>query len=324
VRLVDANGLTIGSYGGGFAQDAAGERAQVVTSLVGQQGGTVEVRESVDASWWADPARVFPVTVDPIFVAQTTASGALDTYISSDAPSTGHASSTVVQVGHRSTGVDRGLLKWDLSGLAVPGQVVLSSQLWVNSVGGASCTARKMDVFNVTGTWGSGVTWATRPSVASSPLSSATFAHGFSGSCPAGVGAFDVTSVVQGWVNSGATNNGLELQADAESDSLSRWDLASAESGNGPPSLIVTVDHLPTNATLIAPANEASVPTATPTLTASPGTDVDGDALTYRFVVSTDPDAQVGGVYATDFTSATSFTVPSGVLQDGMTYYWTR
>jgi hypothetical protein len=180
VRLVDAKGQAVGFYGGGFAQDSTGDRAEVVTSLVSQQAGTVEVREAVDQTWWADPGRVFPVTVDPIFVAQTTASGALDTYISSDAPWSGHASSTVVQVGHRSTGVDRGLLKWDLSGLAVPGQVVLSSQLWVNSVGGASCTARKMDVFNVSGTWGSGVPWATQPTVASSPLSSAWFAHGFS------------------------------------------------------------------------------------------------------------------------------------------------
>lgn len=327
VQLYGPNGSQIGFYGEGTAIDASGARVDVTTTLVGQQGTQVTVSEAVDTGWWTDPSRSFPVVVDPIYTEKTDAAGAVDTYVLSTSPTGTHDGQSTLQVGNGGgSAVFRSLLRWDLSDLlnTTGGtKVVLDSQLQLRVDGGPSCTAEQMDVYNVTGTWGTGATWSNQPSIGSN-VAHGTFAHGYSSACPFATESIDLTPQTQSWVNSEATNNGIELRAHNESDTLSKWALASAETGTTyAPTLSVTVDTLPTNATLSAPAADSFVSTATPTLTVSPGSDPDSDPLSYRFLISMDPNPSVGGVYATAFTSSTSFQVPEGVLQDGVTYYWT-
>ncbi|SDN53619.1 RHS repeat-associated core domain-containing protein [Leifsonia sp. 509MF] len=72
------------------------------------------------------------------------------------------------------------------------------------------------------------------------------------------------------------------------------------------------------------PADGSVVVTPTPTLTAPPGTDANGDKLKYQFRITTGADGASGIVAVSDVltNSPLSWTVPPGVLQDGVTYSW--
>jgi len=78
VEFVDAAGQVVASFGGGRAHDQTpgvvggnGVETDVASRLVSQDGQQVSVRVSVDPAWVADAARVFPVTVDPLFYVNT-------------------------------------------------------------------------------------------------------------------------------------------------------------------------------------------------------------------------------------------------------------
>lgn len=90
VLLVDGSGLTVGSVGGGYAHDSIvngsgeGVSAPVTTQLVKQIGPSLTVQIGVDPQWLTDPARVFPVTIDPVFTANTYQTpGSYDAYVDS-------------------------------------------------------------------------------------------------------------------------------------------------------------------------------------------------------------------------------------------------
>ncbi|MGB4768246.1 MAG: PA14 domain-containing protein [Candidatus Saccharimonas sp.] len=50
--------------------------------------------------------------------------------------------------------------------------------------------------------------------------------------------------------------------------------------------------------------------------------DADGDTVKYYFRVSTSPDAETGAVINSGWIDTPQWTVPDGILQDGVTYYW--
>jgi RHS repeat-associated protein len=71
------------------------------------------------------------------------------------------------------------------------------------------------------------------------------------------------------------------------------------------------------------PADQSVVTTLTPTLSvASAGTDANGDPLTYQFRIATGSDGISGQVISSVPSSALSWTVPAGILQDGTNYTW--
>jgi len=78
-----------------------------------------------------------------------------------------------------------------------------------------------------------------------------------------------------------------------------------------------TPQATPTN-----PANRQTIVTTQPTLRVNPVSDADGEGVKYYFRVSTSSDAETGAVINSGWTTATQFTVPDGILQDGTTYYW--
>lgn len=84
----------------------------------------------------------------------------------------------------------------------------------------------------------------------------------------------------------------------------------------------VVYDSPTSQATPITPADKQVTVTTQPTLKVNPATDADGDAIQYYFRVSTTADAETGAVINSGWTSATQWTVPDGILQDGTTYYW--
>ncbi len=62
----------------------------------------------------------------------------------------------------------------------------------------------------------------------------------------------------------------------------------------------------------------------TPTLQTGPGTDANGDTLKYQFRVATGSDGATGVVAMSPVITSgpVAWTVPAGVLQDGVTYSW--
>lgn len=86
VEFDNSTGGVVATYGGGSAQDSkidprSGDPASspVTTTLVGQVGAVATVHVAADAAWLADPARVFPVSVDPTFTATTSSEASTTT-----------------------------------------------------------------------------------------------------------------------------------------------------------------------------------------------------------------------------------------------------
>ena len=77
----------------------------------------------------------------------------------------------------------------------------------------------------------------------------------------------------------------------------------------------------PTPATLLSPANGATLASLTPTLTAS-STDPDSATLQYLFRVCTGSDGESGQCADSGWIDASSWTVPAGRLSWSTTYYW--
>jgi RHS repeat-associated protein len=93
--------------------------------------------------------------------------------------------------------------------------------------------------------------------------------------------------------------------------------------------LALNVNTRPPAPVLQAPADGAlAIDTLTPVITWKTVDDADGHEVRYTVKVATSPDAETGSVVSsselTEPAGATqmSWTVPDGVLRDGITYYW--
>ncbi|MEU4448304.1 PA14 domain-containing protein [Actinosynnema sp. NPDC050801] len=74
--------------------------------------------------------------------------------------------------------------------------------------------------------------------------------------------------------------------------------------------------------TLIGPPDQSVSTVLTPTLAVDPVADPDGDPVKYCFRVATGADANSGVVVDSGCLDSPSWNVPSGVLQDGVSYTW--
>lgn len=68
------------------------------------------------------------------------------------------------------------------------------------------------------------------------------------------------------------------------------------------------------------PGNNATVATTTPTLSVPAATDPDGDVVSYDFTIANSAAGE--GRASSGWQTGTSWTVPTGVLQDGQAYQW--
>ncbi|MEO6628868.1 MAG: PA14 domain-containing protein, partial [Aquihabitans sp.] len=326
VELVDDAGNIVGEYGSGTAWDSAAQpvEVEVRTRLVGQDGTMVTVENTVDEAWLADRGRSYPVSIDPSFSTTTAGTGAIDTYVQSNIVSTPQSAAASLKTGavYGDTSVRRrALMKFNLTSLVGANRGVITANLNLAMTYSPSCTARSVAVRSLTAAPTTSTVWSNQPAFGGTLIASPAFAKGYSASCPAGVQAIDIASLVQKWVD-GSANNGLAVVAADEADGLAGKYFDSAE-GATSPSLTVTYDNLPTNADMVTPVADAKVTTTQPVLTSTAGTDPDGDPLQYWFSVATEPDGLSGQVVASGWAPSTTFTVPPGALVDGESYYWT-
>ncbi|TYB50915.1 DNRLRE domain-containing protein [Nonomuraea sp. PA05] len=92
--------------------------------------GLLRITVTADQAWLADPARRYPVVIDPTIKIAPTPSVSQDTMIVSDSPGTNFDGSWRLSTGTSSVGVSRALLKFPLTGVP-SGTKIDSAQLQV-------------------------------------------------------------------------------------------------------------------------------------------------------------------------------------------------
>lgn len=249
VEVVDASGAVVLHIPHGFMVDSKidprsgeGIRSDAVTYALEQRGGGWVLKVTADREWLADPARVFPVTVDPTAV--WSYSNTADTYVQ-----TGYGSSPYseheVKIGTYNGGGSKAATYLGFS--QVDNQLshskIYDVDLFMYNYWSSSCADAPVTVHPVTQDWSQG-------SIANYPgpkygaaLSSRSFANGWtdgSGApspCPAKWEGIDLgkagNSLVQSWVDHTKPNYGLTVRASTTSSS--GWKrFSSSETGGGP------------------------------------------------------------------------------------------
>jgi|tagenome__1003787_1003787.scaffolds.fasta_scaffold20762001_2 hypothetical protein len=160
-----------------------------------------------------------------------------DTYIDSQNPTTAYGGSLAMNISQHSSG----LLRFVSVTTALPAgttssQIVKANlQLWVmpDSVNNAG----SISIYEITSSFSATtVTYGTRPPIASSPIATA------SASAVSRYIEIDITPLVQKWVATPSTNNGIEIIPSSSSPSLdlligTKWNTA----GSQPPILDITL-----------------------------------------------------------------------------------
>ncbi|HXM58988.1 MAG TPA: LamG-like jellyroll fold domain-containing protein, partial [Candidatus Dormibacteraeota bacterium] len=254
VELADAAGTTRAVLPAGSMEDAGGARAGstgVAYRLEGSAAGPA-LRMTLDPGWLTDPARRYPVLVDP-----SVASGTADASLVAHGSSSSSGSSELL-VGQVDGSPAASYIKFGGLVGQLSNHTIYGAQLQLVNFDAPSCRARPVTVNPVTQSWSpSTSTSYPGPSVGSA-LGRSSFAYGFvalgqsSSACPVKASLIDLggagVKLVQGWAN-GQANNGLSLRA-STSDSLA-WKRFAGTGTVNAPKLFVT--HTPYNATYRIP-----------------------------------------------------------------------
>ncbi len=171
------------------------------------------VRLSVDPAWLHDPARVFPVRIDPYY----DTGAAAQTYLNSTATTTNYSTQTTLRVGKDTTGaVNNAIVQFDTSPVPRSAEVYFTSlNLDVSSAdaGAAGTTLQAKALTRAftasAATWTkatSTVNWTTAGGdVTSTGLDSRPYTATSMSLYP--------LDMVKSWVNGGSANHGLQLSS---------------------------------------------------------------------------------------------------------------
>lgn len=242
--------------------DAVGNPAasDAVAYALVDGGQTLEV--SVDGEWLTDPARQFPVMVDPTVYVYSDAD---DTFVAS-VGSTDRSGYYVLKAGYDGTYKYRSFLHFDMS--QFDDMNLLAATLRLAQTGSGSCTASPLDVYQVTESWsGSTTTSWPGPDVSDEVLGTISSGAGHDGSCGWAFATTDMTRLAQHW-SEGQDNFGISLRARDE-NATSQWkEVGSQESYNAPRIEVLwgdpTETSAPDNPTDLLPVDEETTD-STPT-----------------------------------------------------------
>lgn len=329
VLFRDGDGNLEASVPAGFMTDARFDRAtgdfarsdDVRYELV--NGGNT-LRVTPDREWLNDPARAFPVTLDPSSFKETG-----DTYVYKTS-SSDHSAENNLPVGTYDGGthIARSLMHFTGFTSTFAGATISGAYLWAWLSWTYNCTAKKVLVKPITSSWDvSTIDWP-GPSLGAE-MGSATPNPGPAcsnddGNRSVGTGVtFPLqTAPIQAWLT-GTANNGLALVAPSETDSTQWKRFTSRNYANYAYSpyliLIYTGPGTPQIDGAYPPTgyNSASL---TPVLIAQAhDPDHSGSPFTYQFQVYDD----AGTVIAdSGRIASSSWQVPAGKLHKGESYSW--
>ncbi|MEV4049798.1 PA14 domain-containing protein [Amycolatopsis sp. NPDC049688] len=250
---------------------------------------------AVDPNWLRDPKRVYPVSVDPTFTYGVTES---HSYRSDGT----NCDACGLRIGNSQANGDtynRSVFHMDYSPLF-----------------GKTVVGARMDLTRNTSVVGSLKTWNANLYHAS--------AFNFNG-----VGGY-MTSALVGDVGSfvGEGMTGFIRDRVNARDGTVFFMMIGAENPgtwtykNLNATLTVDTGSPAPAATLVAPADGTVSTSLTPTLSVNPVTDPDGEAVKYCFRIATGADAKSGVVVESGCLTTPTWTVPAGIMQDGVAYTW--
>ena len=293
--------------------------------LVTTRGGQVAIVMTASTAWLDNPARVYPVTVDPDFGTNGT------TKVLSDIPNTDYSSWDDLDVGTWDNGgeIGRSFIAFSGLGSSLAGDHVTAASLHIWDYWASSCTTPEpFYVAPITQSWSvTGAKSYPGPSLGSS-IGSATYTpssdqciNNTSGNTNVG-GDMPVTlstATFNSWTTGGA-DYGLGIYAGTTTNfTWKRFD--SYHTSHAPYlALTYTPDVAPQISSQYPPGNYNS-PTLTPELLAS-GSDPDSwpSPIKYVFTVYTPTGTQVA---TSGLISSGDWVVPAGKLSWAQTYYWT-
>ncbi len=253
VVLTAADGAERARIPAGWMQDAGtdpnanqGEVSSAVTYELVQTGGALALKVVLDKEWLDDPARVYPVTVDPSVKSVDATAG---TYVQSPYNQS-FSSDSLLKVGTYDGGSHKAASFLRFSGLetTLKNAWVLSANLALYETWSYSCTARPVTVHPITSNWSeSTVTKYPGPSTGAS-LASKSFAHGWrpegteTWSCGRAWETIKLGSsgrkLVDDWTHGRKKNYGLAVKA-STTDSKG-WKQFASDDNTNKPSLDVT------------------------------------------------------------------------------------
>lgn len=254
ITLTDARGHARAVIPAGFMEDAAQAVSHDVSyELVRQPGGGQALKVTADPKWLADPARSFPVRIDPSV--DTTAAATSMTVRGGGSV----VGSSELQVGKGPDGASAAYLGFPGLDEELRYHQIFGVQLQVVNFDSASCKPRPVSVHPVTQAWTAGTGTAYPGPSVGGALASKSFAYGHidfgqsRSACPTAGELFDLgkggRDLVQRWVDGTQANYGLSLRASA-TDPLGFKKFTGHATAN-PPKLYVT--HSPYNASYSFP-----------------------------------------------------------------------
>jgi RHS repeat-associated protein len=198
------------------ADTGEGAVSDGVTYALVPYGAGLALRLTVDSAWLNDPARVFPVRVDPTTVTKLTDSD--DTFVQSGYTAN-NSTESEVKIGTPDSTPHTAYTYLHFGGInsTYSNYFVSSAELDLDEVHSWTCTPKSWTVHNVTSSWaGSTVTAAAQPSFTSTPITTMTTAKG--DTCGGhGWDAASIGPAAQGWTH-GTANYGLTVRPGSASD----------------------------------------------------------------------------------------------------------
>jgi RHS repeat-associated protein len=335
VSFVDAKSVVRSVLKAPAAWDAevdprSGEHASTspVKLSVAQRGsGKALLTITPDQAWLGDPARVFPVTIDPVY-ASALLTPNFDTFVQTGY-TTDQSSSTELKVGTYDGGVNvaRSFLNFPLATIA--GKQVKSAYLSLAETWSYSCSPRAFNVYSAAVAT-AGARWTAQPVIYPTVYGSLSVAKGFSSSCPNGRVTIPITSFVQAMAGTVSTTDGVALKAASESDSYGWKRFGSLES-TAPPFISYTYNRKPNAATAptVAPVGTyggVSYSSTPQPVVSSTATDPDGDTVSMTTEAHSSTTASAATLKASCATpmvasGATGSCTLSPALADNTTVY---
>jgi large repetitive protein len=337
-ELSDSSGDEVAYLASPYAYDSdvdadSGLSAQThdVSYSLATEGGVEELTMTLDPSWLDDPARVFPVTVDPS-VTVSIAGQTATTYVSS-AYTNDYSSDTILDVGYDTTQIARSFFMFPSASIVDTGYHVTAAQFagFLTHAWNTATADEKYDVNTVTSSWSvtGDKSWP-GPSISSSPIGTWAGTQDAASTCSIGgvstSGNWTYTPLsttpFDSWSTGGSSYYGLALTGYSETDA-DYWKLfASSRNSGCSPYLYLTysADVAP-QINSMSPSSGSTVSTLTPSLAAT-GSDPDSwpDPLKYQFALY--PGAGGSPIATSTWQTGPAWAVPSGLLKWGQTYQW--
>jgi hypothetical protein len=169
IGILGQQGVLVGSIPAPVASDSSinpetgsANEGPASYAIATNPDGGYTLSVNVDPNWLAQAT--FPVTIDPSI---TPTNPSIDSYVDDGFPGTSYSSATTLQVkAQSSSNAQHALALFGVGGYFQPNRIVLSAQtaLYATSVAN---TSTQVAMKKITGSWGSGVTWGTQPTVGS-------------------------------------------------------------------------------------------------------------------------------------------------------------